>query len=119
MKRLLSFLLILAILLCGCESIPAETSVPTIQAETLPPETTEAVWNGFTGTLEGYTYYHETERDKNWEKEILTVAQVYLEEHPWLVDDTTRTYEVESYISTPNWEWKSQYIPENTGRIPG
>ena len=112
MKRTLCFFLILAALLCGCQSIPAETTVPTTQAETQPTETKEAVWTGFTGTLEGYTFYHETQRDKNWEEEILTVAQVYLEEHPWLVDDTTRTSEVESYISTPNWEWKSQYIPE-------
>ena len=115
MKRWMYFLLILAALLCGCQvqSAPAETTQPpTTLAETLPTETTEAVWTGFTGTLDGYVYYHETQRDKNWEEEILTVAQVYLEEHPWLVDDTTMTNEVESYISTPNWEWKSQYIPE-------
>lgn len=112
MKKLRCILLLLVILLCGCQSISAETTAPTIPAETLPPETAEETWTGFTGALEGYTFYHETERDKSWEEDILTVAQVYLEEHPWLVDETTRTYEVESYISTPNWEWKSQYIPE-------
>ena len=114
MKRLLCLLLILSALLCGCQTTqpPVETTVPTTQAETLPTETTETVWTGFTGTLDGYVYCHESQRDKNWEEEILTVAQVYLEEHPWLVDDTTMTYTAESYISTPDWEWRSQYIPE-------
>lgn len=115
MKRLLCFLLIFAAFLCGCQvqSAPVETTPPTtVQTEPLATEPTEPVRTGFTGTLEGYSFCHETERDRNWEEEILTVAQVFLEEHPWLVDDTTMTWEVESYISTPNWEWKSQYIPE-------
>ena len=115
MKRLLCFLLIFAAFLCGCQvqSAPAETTPPiTVQTEPLETEPTEPVRTGFIGTLEGYSFCHETERDRNWEEEILTVAQVFLEEHPWLVDDTTMTWEVESYISTPNWEWKSQYIPE-------
>lgn len=115
MKRLLCFLLIFAAFLCGCQvqSASVETTPPTtIQTEPLATEPTEPVRTGFTGTLEGYSFCHETERDRNWEEEILTVAQVFLEEHPWLVDDTTMTWEVESYISTPNWEWKSQYIPE-------
>ena len=114
MKRLLCLLLALSALLCGCQTqpVPSETTQETAPTETLSPETTEPVWTGFTGSLEGYTFYHETERDKSWEEDILTVAQEFLDNHPWLVDDTTMTFEVESYISTPNWEWKSQYIPE-------
>lgn len=115
MKRLLCLLLALSALLCGCQiqTVPADTAAPaTLPAETLPPETTEPVWTGFTGSLDGYIYLHDKERDKIWEEDILFIAQEFLDNHPWLVDDTTRTYEVESYISTPNWEWKSQYMPE-------
>ena len=115
MKRWICVALILSLLLCGCQTqaVPAETAPSTaLPAETMPPETTEQAWTGFTGSLEGYIYLHEKERDKKWEEDILFIAQDFLDNHPWLVDDTTRTYEVESYISTPDWEWKSQYIPE-------
>lgn len=119
MKQLLCILLMLTILLCGCQTQqePAQTAPPsppeTTVSETTPStESTEPVWTGFTGTMDDYVFFHESERDKKREEEILSVAQVYLEEHPWLVDDTTMTYDVESYISTPDWEWKSQYIPK-------
>lgn len=114
MKRWICLVLILSLLLCSCQSAssPVKTTMPTTPEETLPPETTEPVWTGFTGSLDGYVYLHENERDRQWEEDILFIARDFLDNHPWLVDDTTMTYEVESYISTPNWEWKSQYMPE-------
>ena len=115
MKRLLCLLLALSALLCGCQTqiVPADTEAPvTLPAEPQSTKPTEPVWTGFTGSMEGYVYLHDKERDKKWEEDILLIAQDFLDNHPWLVDDTTMTFEVESYISTPNWEWKSQYIPE-------
>ena len=95
MKRFLIFLLILPLLLCGCQTEPTP----------LPPA-------NFTGTVEGYTYYHESERDRKWEEDIITLAELYVTQHPWLVNDTTNQICMESYASTISRAWVNQYIPE-------
>lgn len=94
-KGFILILLILVFLLCGCTQEPAP-----------PPPA------NFTGTVEGYEYYHENERDKLWEEDIITIAQLYLTKHPWMVDDTTKQIEMESYVSSYSYDWVNQYIPE-------
>lgn len=58
-------LILLALLLCACtEQTPR--------------------WPGYTGTTEGYTYCHSDPRNREWEEEILFVADKFLNGHPSL-----------------------------------
>ena len=41
----------------------------------------------YTGSLDGYEYYHTTQREQNWEEDILFLAEAYLNGHPLLADD--------------------------------
>lgn len=101
MKRFLIFLLILSALLCGCQTEPAP----------LPPA-------NFTGTVEGYTYYHENERDKKWEEDIITLGEAFLTNHPWLVNEETRVRCADHYPeeAITLW-WKNHYDQEKYDRF--
>lgn len=68
MKKIVSFSLILAMLLCACGA-------------------PEPRWAGYSGSLDGYEYCHESQRDRMWEEDILYYANTFLTEHPLLVDD--------------------------------
>ena len=43
-------------------------------------------WPGYSGTMDGYEYFHTGERDRIWEEDILYLAERYLETHPMLAD---------------------------------
>lgn len=96
MKRILAIALIATVLLCGCNCTPAE----------LPPA-------NFTGTAEGYVYYHENERDRLWEDDIITLAADFLSSHPYLVNEETRIRYADSYVSgnIQLW-WENHYDAE-------
>ncbi len=83
MKRLV-FLILALLLLWGCAAPPEGTHPTTV------PQTTQPHW-GYPGNLKGYTYYYEDGRDRQWEEDVLYVAEVYLGEvfangHPLLTD---------------------------------
>ena len=96
MKRLLC--LLLAVLMLGaCAASPADTQPTTAPIGTAAPtteateEATEPQWAPFTGKLNGYVYYYDQGRSRDWEEDILHVAGVFLGEvyangHPLLTD---------------------------------
>ena len=65
MKKFICMLLVLLLLLSGCGAQePAR----------------------YTGTMEGYEFYHTTERNRLWEEDILYLAEQFLQTHPLLTD---------------------------------
>lgn len=93
MKRFLC-LLLAVLMLCACAA-PAEETQPTTLATkpTTEPTTTptEPQWTPYTGKLRNYVYYYEEGRDREWEEDILHIAEVFLGEvyangHPILTD---------------------------------
>lgn len=86
MKKLLSFLLILSLLLCGCTGQPEPTTVPTAQA----PTETQSVWIPYDGTSKNYVYLYEDDRERDWEEDILYFGDVYLKEYPALTHFPSR-----------------------------
>lgn len=89
MKKLFSLLLILSILLCGCTGQPEPTTAPTIQAPTDSAQT-QPDWVPYDGNSKNYVYLHESERDRNWEEDILYFGDVYLKEYPVLTHFPSR-----------------------------
>ena len=41
-------------------------------------------WPGYSGTMDGYEYCHSAERDRKWEEDILYLAQICLDTHPYV-----------------------------------
>ncbi|MBQ5835430.1 MAG: hypothetical protein IIW37_05160 [Bacteroidaceae bacterium] len=41
-------------------------------------------WPGYSGTMDGYEYCHTAERDRKWEEDILYLAQICLDTHPYV-----------------------------------
>ena len=65
MKKIVCMLLVLLLLLSGCGAQePAH----------------------YTGTMEGYEFYHTTERNRLWEEDILYLAEQFLQTHPLLAN---------------------------------
>lgn len=64
MKKILCVMIAVAFLLglCACTSDPQ--------------------WQPYNGTLEGYTYYHKTEREHDWEEDVLCLAQDFSDNYP-------------------------------------
>lgn len=114
MKRKLA--LFLAVLLClsllGCGADPVgdgETTIPTTEMPTTAPETeppaavpeTEPVL----GAFENYEYRYEAGRDREWEEDVVYLAQVFLGEtlikgHPKLIRDFTTIMHQDNSITT-------------------
>ena len=81
MKKLLTMLLTAAILLslCACEL-------------TLPTEPAEPGWQPYNGTMEGYEYYHESDRERKWEEDVLILAQDFADNYPLFQPGKTHMY---------------------------
>ena len=74
MKKIICVFLLVALILCLC-ACAAE------------PE-----WKPYTGTMEGYVYYNETERERAWEEDVLSLANTFLTEHPLLLNEKSSLY---------------------------
>ena len=81
MKKLITLLVTAALLLslCACE-LPK------------PTEPTQPGWQPYNGTMEGYQYYHETKREANWEKDVLTLAQDFIDNYPLFQSGRSHMY---------------------------
>lgn len=109
-------MLLLVILLCACTSQPGAPSgpepVPPLQIVDLPEEPTPTP---YTGTLVGYQYRYENERDRKWEEDVLFLAEKFLTGHPCLADDNfytlIRTIEGTSPIEDYRYD-NSYYDPQ-------
>lgn len=94
-KILFSLILVLIVLLGGCNSQqPEVTTQPTV--EPTAAETTGRVHQPYTGSLENYSYYYADGRDREWEEDVLYTAEVFFGEesmhgHPFLIDDEFQT----------------------------
>lgn len=93
MKRIICFIISLAILIClyGCHAdLQNPTDPPTEPIATEPtatdPPPTEPQWPGYTGPKGEYTYFYEEERDAQWEEDVVYFANSYLGHHPLLSD---------------------------------
>ena len=62
----------------------------------------EPEWKPYTGNVEGYVYYHETERERAWEEDVLSLANTFLTEHPLLLNEKTslRYYAIQGFSVT-------------------
>lgn len=69
MKKIISIILLAALILCLCACA------------------TEPKWKPYTGNMEGYVYYHETERERAWEEDVLSLANAFLTDHPLLLNE--------------------------------
>ncbi len=74
MKRIFALVLLLALLLCGCR----QTDAPS--------------WQPYTGKLEEYTYYHETQRERDWEADVLHLAQDFMDNYPLFQSGKSHMY---------------------------
>lgn len=82
-RKLFALLLALCLLLSGC--LAGEE-----QRETQPAQT------GYSGSLKNYTYYYESGVNRQWEEDVLYVAEVFLGNvfangHPKLTDQEFQT----------------------------
>ena len=59
MKKIISIILLAALILCLCACA------------------TEPKWKPYTGNMEGYVYYHKTERERAWEEDVLSLANAF------------------------------------------
>lgn len=41
----------------------------------------------YTGTLDGYSYYYSDSRDRQWEGDILYLAETFLQNEPYLAEE--------------------------------
>lgn len=80
MKRILALVMLLALLLGGCGQ-PDVPNVPDIP-----------VWQPYNGKLEEYTYFHESKREKNWEEDVLHLAQDFLDNYPLFQSGRSHMY---------------------------
>lgn len=101
-RRFILFILLISLTLslaaCSAKDIPAP-SVTLDSAVTedipIPEPEPEFVFTGYTGTMNGYEYRYESGRDREWEEDILYLAQHCLDHHPrltekcWLYGDAT------------------------------
>ena len=84
MKRRCSLLALAALLclLCAC--------TPAAPQETTAPTEAEVLWQPFTGTMKDYIYLHTEERNRNWEEDILYMADSYLSDYALLTHFPSR-----------------------------
>lgn len=52
----------------------------------------QPLWPGYSGTMDGYEYYHTDERDRKWEEDILFLAQTCLDTHPYVTGEPVWTF---------------------------
>lgn len=111
-KGLLFLIGSILMILCACVRI---------QQETRP----DAAWPGYVGTMEGYVYCNKSERDMDWEEDLLYLADQFLTRHPALTDneswiiryenlDQESIYTDELY----NAELRKQFLAEINSLIP-
>ncbi len=55
----------------------------------------EVKWGGYAGTMEGYEYCYEEGRDREWEEDVLYMAETFLSVHPLLTDQKVRITEMD------------------------
>lgn len=74
-------LLMAFLMLTGCSSKNSETEIAQTEplAAITQPAETEPVWSPYAGSGKGYVYFHSQERDKNWEQDIIYMADSYLD----------------------------------------
>ena len=108
MKTLCKFVLLVMILalLCGCNSDSP------ISTETVPAETTIAVWSGYAGTMEGYEPYYTEERNKLWEEDVLYLAETFLSGHPKLANANFVTQYFEAYGGESRVDYSNMHYDE-------
>ena len=93
MKKVCCLLMMLALLLSGCNLSEPEVAK-------------------YNGTLEGYEYFHTEERDLKWEEDILFLAETFLENHPRLSD---KQFPVRKLImDTESSRYKYEYEDTNS-----
>ena len=111
MKRMLAVLLLLAMLMTGCQrqaadhapatTLPSSTETqpmeptptqptetePTQPTETEPTQPPEPVWTGYESPKAEYVYFHDSGRELEWEEDILYFANNLMREHPVVLDE--------------------------------
>lgn len=113
-KNFFVLLVVLLSLLCACT---VQSNVPDNPAP--PQQNIEEPKNPsptpYTGTMEGYEYRYENDRDRKWEEDILFLAETYLTKHPLLADSNfyTVTLSFEDGISDEEYAYdNSSYDAE-------
>ena len=86
MKKFLSLILVLSLFLClvACDGSNQPPTEPPTEPTVTEPAPTEPQWPGYTGPKGEYTYFHEEERDAQWEEDVVYFANSYLSKHPLL-----------------------------------
>ena len=97
MKRIFCFLFVLVLILGGCS---------------IPESELEPVLANYTGTLEGYKYFHTGERDRAWEEDILYLAEGFLETHPILTNEERMHKMIVMDPDSSRFEYKYEYTDE-------
>lgn len=108
MKKLLALLLALCLILAlftGCTGTEAPetesgstetTAAPTESTETEAATAPEPRWAPYDGSDEDYVYYHEEGRDRDWEEDVLYLAETFLTIHPYLTPEESRGNRMDS-----------------------
>ena len=97
------------------DNIPAET-MPESTSEPIPEP--EPIPEGFTGDIKNYVYRYEDGRDREWEEDVLYLADRVLTFHPYMtekswIEDDKPHYSYDLY----NPELRERFISEIDGLI--
>ena len=91
LKKSLLYILLAALVLslAGCIADPApapDITRDSAVSEDSPPPLSDPVPEGYTGTMNGYEYRYESGESREWEEDILYLAQKCLDHHPRLTE---------------------------------
>lgn len=77
-KELLCGIFVVLLLLCACKNKEEQNEIVTA--------TPILTYQPFAGDISEYVYYYEDERNKDWEEDIIYLANIFVNRHPMLAD---------------------------------
>ncbi len=95
--QIISVFLIFAMCFCSCNTV-----VP--DAEIIEPAPEKANYNG---ASEGYVYWYEEGRNRDWEKTVLEFANTFLTKHPKVADKETK---ITTDLLTDDYVFTKEYF---------
>lgn len=74
----------------------------------------ENTWPGYAGTMEGYVPCHTGDRDRQWEEDILFLAETCLDSHPYVMEGDCWVYTYAQPFANPETGFSKTIFRQET-----